>query len=379
MLRRSGAASRRGRRRASRRPSAIASAGMPNTTHDCSSSAIVSAPAWRSATMPSAPSEPMPVSSSATIGTPRSARRRVEQHVDRGPLMVHARPCVDDASAARTPSRSDQHVIVAGRDVGDAALQRLVAPGFDHPHRAAPCRGASANARVKRAGMCCTIRIGGASAGRRVSTASIACVPPVDAPIAIRPLAADEARTAPAARGVGGCLQSRKRTARPTRDAADAVLQLLGDLGRPSTGRRASAMTSMAPARQRLDARRRSASASRELTMITGSGWCCHQLAQERQAVHARHLDVERDDVRLVLQDQVARDERIGAPGRPPRCRARLAARRTASSGRSPSRRRSARELGRAVAIRYRRSTQPTWRPRLARGRTPCRSRTGDR
>ena len=37
-----------------------------------------------------------------------------------------------------------------------------------------------------------------------------------------------------------------------------------------------------------------------------------HQLAQEAQAVHARHLDVERDHVRLEPQDQVARDERIG-------------------------------------------------------------------
>ena len=52
-------------------PRAIASAGIPNTTHDCSASAIVIAPAFLSASMPSAPSVPMPVSSSATVGTPR--------------------------------------------------------------------------------------------------------------------------------------------------------------------------------------------------------------------------------------------------------------------------------------------------------------------
>ena len=49
-------------------PRAIASFGMPKTTHDCSSSAIVSAPAFRSATIPSAPSAPMPVRRSATVG-----------------------------------------------------------------------------------------------------------------------------------------------------------------------------------------------------------------------------------------------------------------------------------------------------------------------
>ena len=52
-------------------PRAIASAGIPNTTHDRSASAIVTAPACRNVTIPSAPSEPMPVRSSATIGTPR--------------------------------------------------------------------------------------------------------------------------------------------------------------------------------------------------------------------------------------------------------------------------------------------------------------------
>ena len=46
-----------------------------------------------------------------------------------------------------------------------------------------------ANARVNCAGMCCTIMTGGASAGRRLRSASMACVPPVDAPITMRPLA----------------------------------------------------------------------------------------------------------------------------------------------------------------------------------------------
>ena len=36
-----------------------------------------------------------------------------------------------------------------------------------------------------------------------------------------------------------------------------------------------------------------------------------HELSQEGQTVHARHLDVERQHVRLVLENQIARDEGI--------------------------------------------------------------------
>ncbi len=45
--------------------------------------------------------------------------------------------------------------------------------------------------------------------------------------------------------------------------------------------------------------------------MITGIGRCAISFAQEADAVHARHLDVERDDVGLEPQDHVAGDERI--------------------------------------------------------------------
>ena len=36
-----------------------------------------------------------------------------------------------------------------------------------------------------------------------------------------------------------------------------------------------------------------------------------HEPAQEAQAVHARHFDVEGDEIRLVLQDHVSGDEGI--------------------------------------------------------------------
>src|ERR1043166_4247702 len=57
-------------------PRAIASFGIPNTTHDSSASAIVNAPAWRMETMPSAPSAPMPVRMSPTTAT--DCRRATE-------------------------------------------------------------------------------------------------------------------------------------------------------------------------------------------------------------------------------------------------------------------------------------------------------------
>ena len=74
-------------------PRAIASRGMPKTTHEASSWAMVSAPAWRSASNPSAPSEPMPVSNAATIGTPSNFAS------ERG--TARPQPAVDDEAAVR--------------------------------------------------------------------------------------------------------------------------------------------------------------------------------------------------------------------------------------------------------------------------------------
>ena len=58
-----------------------------------------------------------------------------------------------------------------------------------------------------------------------------------------------------------------------------------------------------------------------------------HDLLEELEAVHVRHLDVERDDVRIERLDRLARLERIAARRRPPRCRDR--ARSAARSGRA--------------------------------------------
>ncbi len=49
-----------------------------------------------------------------------------------------------------------------------------------------------------------------------------------------------------------------------------------------------------------------------ELITTTGSGWKRISFFKKRQAVHARHLDIQRQHVRPQAQDLVARDKRIG-------------------------------------------------------------------
>lgn len=108
-------------------PRAIASFGMPNTTHECSSSAMVSAPDRRSATMPSAPSAPMPVSSSGHDRHALQARDRREHHVNGRPLVMHGRPLLE-----RRPQFDaepiDDHVIVARGDVPRSTAAALRCP-----------------------------------------------------------------------------------------------------------------------------------------------------------------------------------------------------------------------------------------------------------
>ena len=199
--------------------------------------------------------------------------------------------------------------MIAGRDVGDAALERLVAGRLDDAHPA-DAVSRSAKALVKPAGMCCAMTIGGTSAGIRVSTVSIAWVPPVDAPMAMSP------RRRLALRGGrltdGGAV--RRHLPEPDRAAGAQRPDPLGDaVGDLADGVRAARLADDVDGAdaQRLDAggrallRQRADDDGRNRMVL-------HQLAQEAEAVHARHLDVERDDVGLELQDHVPRDVRIG-------------------------------------------------------------------
>jgi hypothetical protein len=127
------------------------------------------------------------------------------------------------------------------------------------------------------------MRIGGVSAGIRVSSDSIAWVP---------------------------LLEAHRNLARAQRQ--DALLELLGHLA-DRIGPAGLGDHVHGAGLQRLDGGRgsrlghRADDDDRQRVVL-------HQLAQEGQAVHARHLDVERQHVGPVLDDHVAGDEGIGRP-----------------------------------------------------------------
>ena len=66
----------------------MASLGHAEYDRVASSCAMVKAPFWRMVSMPCAPSLPMPVRITPTIG-PAFSAAGLEQHVDRRPLQIH--------------------------------------------------------------------------------------------------------------------------------------------------------------------------------------------------------------------------------------------------------------------------------------------------
>ncbi len=157
--------------------------------------------------------------------------------------------------------------------------------------------------------MCWVIRVGGQSAGRPISTALSASTPPVDAPMkTILPVGRRRrsrrgarrrhrrgARRREGGRGFDLALQFRRQirhAARPDRRVG---------LATKSTAPISSASSVVSA--PRLGQRRDHHDRHRPQR---------HDLAQERQAVHMRHLDVERDDVGIERLDLFARDMRIG-------------------------------------------------------------------
>jgi len=89
----------------------------------------------------------------------------------------------------------------------------------------------------------------------------------------------------------------------------DAALQAVGDL---ADGIRATGLGDDVDGagRQRLDAD--VGSRRRQRTHDDDGQWVVlHQPLQERESVHPRHLDIERQHVRIVAQDEVAGDEWI--------------------------------------------------------------------
>ena len=203
---------------------------------------------------------------------------------------------------------ADQFQVMRARRDIDVPGDHLAVLGFRHRHRAFRDRAARRTRAVKRAGMCCVISVGGQSAGKSISSALSASTPPVDAPIStIFPVgAADRSRACGHAATRHGARRPRVRAAaltlacscRPIRHGVGDVVRRLGDevdgadferlerdLG-ARLGQRGEHHHRHRPQR--------------------------HDLAQERHAVHVRHLDVERDDIGIERLDALARFKRIG-------------------------------------------------------------------
>ena len=179
----------------------------------------------------------------------------------------------------------------------------------------------AANGPLKAAGMCWVIRIGGASGGIASSTTRIASVPPVEAPMAMIglpprvPAACARGSTASAdKRGATSSL----RTAVRTRGLAPAAASF-------TLAQISCAPSSKVLARSLLGLAKKStapSSSARSVTSAPSLGQRRHhhhrhrpqphQVLEEREAVHARHLDVQREHVGIELLDLLAGDQRIG-------------------------------------------------------------------
>ena len=191
----------------------------------------------------------------------------------------------------------------------------------------------SANGLLKAAGMCCEMTIAGASGGIASSTSRIASVPPVDAPMAMMRSVVRSTRRAARRRqhGVGGasridlCIARARRGRAACTRACAATLHFRDQL----VGVVRQAAGDVDPRlRDEID-RAELERAQRDVgALLRQRGHHHdrhrpqpHQVLEERDAVHARHFHVERDDVRIELLDasRAPRTDRWRC--RPPRCR----------------------------------------------------------
>jgi hypothetical protein len=240
-----------------------------------------------------------------------AVRHRLEQHVDRGLVAVDQR-----AVAHRSPRTARRCAAVAcGARPGRSARGRA-ARGRRPGPRARPsrtgCSAARRQAAVKRSGMCCTITMPGVVRGRPRSTASMACTPPVELPMAtMRSVVSAMAPALPAAWRPGGA-----PAAVAVRNAAGAAVATAWPHGaHPGAGGRTAAT-------RPLDGSLRK-SRRPSLGLVTNdtapsdrpAAWSWrrrlgergahhhrrrplgHDLAQEADAVHARHLHVQHHHV----------------------------------------------------------------------------------
>ena len=176
----------------------------------------------------------------------------------------------------------------------------------------------SANGLLNAAGMCCEMTIAGASGGIAQISSRIASVPPVEAPTAMMRSVVRSTRRAVVAGSTASALRrgSIRRTA-GTRLAACVNARARGHLHFRNQFIgvfRQSARDVDLRLRHEID-RAEFESAQGHLCALLRQGGNhhdrhrpeAHQVFEEREAVHPRHLDIERDDVRFELLDTLAR------------------------------------------------------------------------
>ena len=167
---------------------------------------------------------------------------------------------------------------------------------------------------VKPGGMCWVIEHGRRVGRHPISTSRIASVPPVEAPMKMifsvdrRPVCRPAAASPRGPAGPAACGCSRRPGA-PTRDLGDDLLGIVADALRDAEPRLGDEV-------DRAQLQR----AQRHFGAALGQRGDhhhrhrpqAHQPLEEVDAVHARHLDVERDHVGVGGTDHLARDQRVG-------------------------------------------------------------------
>ena len=144
-----------------RRRVAMASLGMPKTTHVASSCAIVCAPARLISSSPSAPSSPMPVRITPTALAPAASATERNSTSTLGRWRETSGPSLTSTRVVRRRARGAR-VAVARRDrARGPSSTRSPLLGLLDLDPAESVRGAAANAAVKTSGMCWTITMPG--------------------------------------------------------------------------------------------------------------------------------------------------------------------------------------------------------------------------
>ncbi len=298
-------------------PAFMASAGIPNTTQLASSCAMLNAPACFISSIPFGAVVAHAGHDHADHVPAAITRGRTEQHVHRGPVTADQGPVPDFHVIARAAAL-EQKMPVPGRDQSLAANHRIVVPGFLHGD---PAGAVQPFGKARRELLRHMLHDDDPRRIQRHSLQEFAqrfgspggCS---HRDYGFRGL--DQRRRRGLGKhGIGGEFGRHHQFGRP-------------GLGEPGPRRRldriANADTRLlekfpGPQLRLGDDLDSSLGQRRESRIRTGSGQrrtdhhrnrvLAHNLIQKRQAVHARHLDIQRDDVRCYFLDARYRGIRV--------------------------------------------------------------------